>query len=286
MSSSWLRWSWMSLGFAVLLACAASPAKPAAEPSVQAPSQAAPPPPPPPEAKTPSAYEQRWQTACTEPGALGRCPAPFDRPGVFFDAKGKGQYTPPGLCGVAVQESDRAAHTALEPKRKALRACFRGAAHGAWVDVASDGSRPAVASPELPARTASCVAALLKRSLPSTGPQSVKRVVVLSVGSARDGQPSLSKESVNAMITAHAEEVGACYDGALEVWPGLRGRMAPSVVIWFDGTVALVHTQESSLDNPALECCINTAVRAWRFGPPDDGNIAIVNLPFVLGPQP
>jgi hypothetical protein len=285
MSSSSLRGSWIYVGCALLVACASSPAKPAAEPSVQAPAPAAAPAPAP-APKVPSAYEQRWQTACTEPGALGRCPAPFDRPGVFFDAKGKGQYTPPGLCGVAVQDSDRAAHAALEPKRKALRACFRGAPHGAWVDVASDGSRPGVASPELPARTLTCVAGLVKRALPSTGPENVKRVVVLNVGSARDDQPSLSKENVNAMITAHAEEVGACYDGALEVWPGLRGRMAPHVVIWFDGTVALVHTQESSLDNPALECCINTAVRSWRFGPPSDGNIAIVSLPFVLGPQP
>ena len=114
----------------------------------------------------------------------------------------------------------------------------------------------------------------------------MKRVVVLSLGTASDGAPTLSKDSVNAMITAHADEVGACYDGALAVWPGLRGRMAPMVVVWFDGSVALVHTQESSLDNPALECCINTAVRSWRFGPPEGGNIAIVSLPFVLGSQP
>jgi len=107
--------------------------------------------------------------------------------------------------------------------------------------------------------------------------------VVLGGGAAREGAPTLSKESVHAMIAAHADEVGACYDGALEVWPGLRGRMAPSVVVWFDGSVALVRTHESSLDNPALECCINTAVRGWQFEPPAGGSIAIVNLPFVLG---
>ena len=123
----------------------------------------------------------------------------------------------------------------------------------------------------------------MRRALPDQGPGSVKRVVVLNAGGAAKGEPTLSKESVNAMIAAHADEVSACYDGALEVWPGLRGRHAPMVVIWFDGSVALVRTQESTLDNPALECCINTAVRGWRFGPPEDGNIAIVTLPFVLG---
>src|SRR5262245_24957653 len=91
--------------------------------------------------KEPSAYERRWASACTQLTALGRCPAPFDRPGVFFDAKGKGEYSPPELCGVGEQTSDHAAQAALEPKRKALRACLRGTEHGAWVDVVSDGSR-------------------------------------------------------------------------------------------------------------------------------------------------
>jgi hypothetical protein len=204
---------------------------------------------------------------------------------VFFDAKGSGEYTPPELCGLAEQASDGAARTALEPKRKALRACLRGAERGAWVDVASDGSRPESASPGLAPSSAKCVAKLVQRALPKNDPSSVKRVVVLSLGGTRDGAEALSKESVNAMITAHADQVAACYDGALEVWPGLRGTIAPSVVIWFDGSVALVHTQQSSLDNPALECCIDTAIRSWRFGPPEGGNIAIVSLPFVLGPK-
>jgi hypothetical protein len=205
---------------------------------------------------------------------------------VFFDAKGSGEYTPPALCGMVAHETDRAVSAALEPKRNALRACLRGAEHGAWVDVVSDGSRPASASPGLTSGAASCVAKLVQGALPSSTAGGVKRVVVLGLGSARDGAPTLSKESVHAMITAHADEVSACYDAALKVWPGLRGRMAPSVVVWFDGSVALVHTQESSLDNPALECCINTAVRSWRFGPPEGGNIAIVSLPFLLGSQP
>jgi hypothetical protein len=205
---------------------------------------------------------------------------------VFFDAKGNDPYTPPELCGIAEQASDREASAALEAKRKALRACLRRAEHGTWVDVVSDGSRPASASPELPASAAACVSKVVKAALPNTGPSGVKRVVVLSLGSAKDGAPALSTENVDAMIRAHADDVGNCYDGALEVWPGLRGKLVPSVVIWFDGSVALVHTQESSLHNAALECCINTAVRSWRFGPPENGNIAIVSLPFVLGPQP
>jgi hypothetical protein len=204
---------------------------------------------------------------------------------VFFDAAGSGDYAAPSLCDVAAQTAAPAIAAALQAKRKALRACLRGAARGAWIDVVSDGSRPASAAADLSPRSVECVSKVVQRALPDTVPGSVKRIVVLNAGSTSKAEPALSKESVAAMITAHADEVAACYDGALEVWPGLRGRHAPRVVIWFDGSVALVRTQESSLDNPALECCINTAVRGWHFGPPADGNIVIVTLPFVLGPQ-
>ena len=265
----------------VLAACASTAGEPAAldtaKPPVPSAATTAPAP------KPPSAYERRWQTACTNPRALGRCPAPFDRPGVFFDAKGSGDFAPPGLCEVGDQSSDAAITAALNPKRKALRACLRSEMQGAWVDVVSDGSRPASAADGVSARSVECVEKLVRRALPTQGPGSVKRVVVLNAGGAGKGESTLSKESVTAMIVAHADEVSACYNGALEVWPGLRGRHAPMVVIWFDGSVALARTQASTLDNAALECCINSAVRSWRFAPPADGNIGIVTLPFVLG---
>jgi hypothetical protein len=246
------------------------PSRPAAAPAAAAP-------------KPPSAYEKRWQDACANPETAGRCPAPFDRPGVLFDVNGSGDYAPPSLCDVGDRATEAATVAALQPKRKALRACLRGAARGAWVDLVSDGSRPASASADVPARSSECVAKIVRRALPSEGPASVKRVVVLNAGGAGEGEP-LSKDRITEMITAHADEVSACYDGALEVWPGLRGRHTPRVVIWFDGSVVLVRTQKSTLHNPALECCINTRVRDWRFGAPEDGNIVIVSLPFVLGP--
>ena len=241
---------------------------------------------PPPAPKPPSAYERRWQSACEEHGTLGRCPAPFDRPGLFLDTNESVEHPVPVMCGDVDQPTADAARTALQAKRAALRRCFRGADPHAWVDVDRAGTTAPGAAPGLPARTRSCVAKIVERALPTGAASDVKRVVVVNGDSAGKGEATLSKESVHAMITAHADEVGVCYDGALEVWPGLRGRMAPSVVVWFDGSVALVRTLESSFDNAALECCINTAVSGWHFEPPAGGSIAIVTLPFVLGAQP
>jgi hypothetical protein len=166
-------------------ACASSTQAPAATEvrKPEPPAQAAPPPPPPP--KPPSAYEKRWQNACTDPEASGHCPAPFDRPGVFFDAGGSADYAPPSLCDVGDRTADAATLAALNPKRKALRACLRGAAHGAWVDVVSDGSRPANAAAGVSARSIACVTKLVQRALPNDGPASVKRVVLLNVGDPR-----------------------------------------------------------------------------------------------------
>jgi hypothetical protein len=281
MNASSPGWLFACAASASLLSCASPATTPAATVDSRAAS-----PSPEPAPKPVSAYERRWQSACEAQGATGSCPAPFDRPGLFFDVADESEQPPPSLCRAGDPATDGAARTALYQKQSALRVCFRGSERGAFIDFEPGGGKPPAASAGVSPRALACVAKIVERALPTgQDARAPKRVVVLNGGSARKGAATLSKESVHAVIAAHADEVSACYDGALEVWPGLRGRLAPSVVIWFDGSVALVRTQQSTLDNPALECCINTAVRGWRFDPPADGSIAIVNLPLSLGPQ-
>jgi hypothetical protein len=281
MSLGWLKLWRRSAPFIVLVlassACASQAPAPAVakRPSTVAPSEPADPP-------EISAYEQRWQSACTGEEA-GGCPAPFDRPGAFFGVDDENDFAPPGLCDVGAQLLDEATATALSKARKALRACFRGAGKSAWVDVAADAKEPVIAAAGTAQRSVDCVVKIVRRSL-SAG-ASAQRVVVLSSGTVGKDEPALSKDSVSVMINAHAGEISSCYDGALAVWPGLRGRHRARVVVWFDGSVALVRTQESSLGNAALECCINSAIRSWQFGAPEDGNIVLVTLPFLLGPK-
>jgi len=276
-AESLLRWVCACVVCAGLLSCS-SPAPKRAATVAKPASRPAPP-------KQLSAYERRWQSACEAHGAIGNCPAPFDRTGLFFDVENENEQAPPSLCGIGDATTDTAARAALHARRRALQACFRGAERDAFVDIEPGGARAPSTSPGVSAGTLACVAKIVERELSSTTPSAAARVVVMNGGSVRTGEATLSNEGVHATIAAHADEVSACYDGALEVWPGLRGRLAPSVVVWFDGSVALVRTKESSLDSPALECCINTAVRGWRFDPPADGTIAIVVLPLVLGPQ-
>ena len=262
---------------ALLVACGGSGAAVKRAPAPQPKVEPAPTPP-----AGPSAFEKRWSAACGDGGAVGQCPAPFDRPAVFVDV-GDSQHAAPPFCGPLESPEGAAARDALTAKRKALKACFRGAESGTFVELGPDGTVVTDPKRANAARAEACVAKIAKRALAGLGSPQPARVIVLLSGSAKPGDEALSKESLDTVVTANASDVSACYDAALEVWPGLKGRIATSFVIWFDGQVALARTGETTLGNPMLECCINTAIRGWVFPKPKDGSIALVTFPFTLG---
>jgi hypothetical protein len=247
---------------------------------VKPPAAPPPPEPAPPQPAAPSAFEQKWSSACSEHGAVGQCPAPFDRAAVFVDV-GEGEHSAPPFCGSLELQNGAAARDALAAKRKALKACFRGAEPGTFVELSAAGE--AVGDPVRARERAACVAKIAKRQLAHLPSPQPERIVVLQSSATKPREQVLSKASVDAVVGDHASDVNACYDAALEVWPGLKGRIASSLVIWFDGNVALVRTGESTLDNSMLECCINTAIRRWTFPKPGDASIVLVTLPFTLG---
>lgn len=233
----------------------------------------------------PSAFEKKWSGACSDGGLVGQCPAPFDRAGVFLDVGEEEQAAPP-FCGSLDVQDGAAARDALASKRKALKACFRGSEPGSFVELGPNGTVIHNAARKGEPRVEACVAKLVKRSLAGLKTAQPERLVVMQGSAAKPGDQVLSKESLDAVINDHAAEVSACYDSALAVWPGLGGRIASSIVLWFDGRVAMVRTGESTLDNPMLECCINTAIRSWPFPKPSDGSIALLTFPFTLGKKP
>jgi len=261
----------------LLIACGGSapPVKPAPAPQpAPVPEPAAP--------AEPSAFEKKWSGACGEGGAVGQCPAPFDRSAVFIDVS-EGEHATPPFCGAIEATDGAAARDALVAKRNALKACFRGTEAGSFVELSADGRAMTDPKRASAARTDACVAKIAKRALAGLPDPKPERIVVLQSASAKSGDEALSKESLDGVVNEHADDVSACYDAALNVWPGLKGRVATSFVIWFDGQVALARTGESTLDNPMLECCINTAIRSWSFPKPKDGTIALVTFPFTLG---
>src|SRR5712692_11282183 len=76
--------------FALLVACGGTGTavkRPLAPPPKVAPAPTLP--------AQPSAFEQRWSSACNDEGAVGQCPAPFDRPAIFVDVGDGEQAAPP-----------------------------------------------------------------------------------------------------------------------------------------------------------------------------------------------
>jgi hypothetical protein len=263
------------------MACASGPAPAPApkrdpEPTVEVVSE------PPP----PSAFEQRWAAACGDGGLVGECPAPFNRPALFIEVDGSGEQSAPPFCGAIDAQGQDAARAALLKKTKALKACFRGKDASTWVELTGKGEALAADAqtdaPRSP-KTEACVAKIATRALEGVSDAPPERIVIARSAATKPGGDVLSKASLDAVVAERGGEVNTCYDGALEVWPGLQGRIATQIVIWFDGRVALVRTGESSLGNIALECCINSAVRRWTFPKPADGTIALVSFPFALG---
>jgi hypothetical protein len=237
-----------------------------------------------PAAPSGSAYEQHWGRACGERATLGKLDPP---PGRRFTL-------------VVAADADRSrteyAHldpntarrlsAALFPRVAAFRECFSGLRYEAWVELAPSKPEAPMATAELPRAAVTCASALLRTVLAGADPDGVEFVGVrldYPAGPPPSEQGGgLSKTQIRGVIQLHMGEVRACYEQALRVWPKLFGRVDTRFVITADGQVALVEATASSVNQPALECCITSAVKRWRFDRPVDGGIVVVRYPFIL----
>ena len=125
----------------------------------------------------PSAYERRWLSACSEGGTIAHCPAPFDQPGVFFDAQAEGDEQPPAMCGTAEPAGAADVRTALAAQSRALRACF-GKADGAWVEIGATARAHRTRGSTRLARAASCAVKLVKQATSNVASAPDRIVVV------------------------------------------------------------------------------------------------------------
>ncbi|MBI1861111.1 MAG: AgmX/PglI C-terminal domain-containing protein [Deltaproteobacteria bacterium] len=95
----------------------------------------------------------------------------------------------------------------------------------------------------------------------------------------------LSKEIINAVVKRHQSEIRACYDSALQRNPGTRGKVVLAFDIQPDGIVSMANVKESSVGDKALENCITSRIRSWRFPTPEAPVVTQVTAyPFYLSP--
>jgi len=106
---------------------------------------------------------------------------------------------------------------------------------------------------------------------------SVSRAVSRTVGA----QGNIDKEAVAKAINSHLAEVSSCYERALLKEPGLSGKIILEWQITTSGTVGYAKTKSSSMRSAAVESCIITALKGWKF-PAAKGAGVVITYPFMF----
>jgi hypothetical protein len=94
-------------------------------------------------------------------------------------------------------------------------------------------------------------------------------------------QGTIDREAVLRVVNGHLQEVRACYERALLKEPGLAGKVALEWTINTSGSVVTARTKNSSLRNGAVEGCILSSLKTWRF-PPAKGGVVVISYPFIF----
>jgi hypothetical protein len=95
---------------------------------------------------------------------------------------------------------------------------------------------------------------------------------------------ALDKSLIDAVIKRNMSQIRYCYQRELTKNPSLGGKITVKFVIAKDGTVSSATTKTTTMNNPAVESCINGRFMRFQFPEPKGGGIVIVSYPFIFSP--
>lgn len=95
---------------------------------------------------------------------------------------------------------------------------------------------------------------------------------------------ALDKSLIDAVIKRNMSQIRYCYQRELTKNPALGGKITVKFVIAKDGTVSSATTKTTTMNNPAVESCINGRFMRFQFPEPKGGGIVIVSYPFIFSP--
>ncbi|GEM_PF-1025505 len=75
----------------------------------------------------------------------------------------------------------------------------------------------------------------------------------------------VDKKAVSATIRRRMPGLQACYEKALGVNPGLKGKMSYTITINPQGRVTKVDIEADTIDNSAVRTCTTAKIKGWRF---------------------
>jgi pSer/pThr/pTyr-binding forkhead associated (FHA) protein/outer membrane biosynthesis protein TonB len=96
---------------------------------------------------------------------------------------------------------------------------------------------------------------------------------------------ALDKSLIDAVIKKHMNQIRYCYQRELPKNPSLGGKVTVKFVISKTGSVSKASTKTSTMNNKAVEGCINSRFMRFQFPEPKGGGIVIVSYPFIFQPS-
>jgi pSer/pThr/pTyr-binding forkhead associated (FHA) protein/outer membrane biosynthesis protein TonB len=96
---------------------------------------------------------------------------------------------------------------------------------------------------------------------------------------------ALDKSLIDAVIKKHMNQIRYCYQRELPKNPTLGGKVTVKFVISKTGSVSKASTKTSTMNNKAVEGCINSRFMRFKFPEPKGGGIVIVSYPFIFQPS-
>jgi hypothetical protein len=95
---------------------------------------------------------------------------------------------------------------------------------------------------------------------------------------------ALGKAEIDAVIKRHLSSIRYCYERQLSRAPDLAGKVSIKFVISKSGAVSRAVIDSSTVNDDALESCLQSRFLHMEFPEPKGGGIVIVNYPFLFAP--
>ena len=97
-------------------------------------------------------------------------------------------------------------------------------------------------------------------------------------------QGSIDPELIRKVVHDHRAQIRTCYETQLTAKPSLSGKIISAWTIDQSGAVTEAHTQESTMHDRAVETCVSSKIKTWRFPIPKGGGEVFVTYPFIFTP--
>jgi hypothetical protein len=95
---------------------------------------------------------------------------------------------------------------------------------------------------------------------------------------------ALDRSLIDEVIKRHMNQIRYCYQRELTKNNALAGKIVIKFVIAKDGTVSSASTKSTTMNNSAVESCIEGRFMRMQFPQPKGGGIVIVSYPFLFSP--